>query len=300
MLRYAAYRVYEKLLKLEIDDHPSHIAVIQDGNRRYAKKRGEDPAKGHRYGADTTEEMLDWVCEQDIKQVTLYTFSTENFNRPDDELEELFDLIEKRLHELAEDERVHRNEINVKGIGEIDELPENVVEAIERVERVTEDYDEFQLNLALGYGGRRELLEATRDIMREVEKGELDPGEIDAETVSRNVYRDETLDVDLVIRTGGDERISNFLPWQAKGNESTVYFCAPYWPAFRKIDFLRAVRTYGNRRKNREERNANRAVSLLRRMGEQEMEDLTEIKEKVVQEYGPKVADEDVADTTSG
>ncbi|MFB6282848.1 MAG: undecaprenyl diphosphate synthase family protein, partial [Halobacteria archaeon] len=158
----------------------------------------------------------------------------------------------------------------------------------------------FQLNLALGYGGRRELLEATRDIMREVEAGELDPSEIDSETVSQNVYRDETLDVDLVIRTGGDERISNFLPWQAKGNESTVYFCAPYWPAFRKIDFLRAIRTYENRMENREERDLNRAVSLLRRLGEREIEGLSELKKRIRKEYGPKVTEEEIAEPTSG
>ncbi|MFB6283547.1 MAG: undecaprenyl diphosphate synthase family protein, partial [Halobacteria archaeon] len=101
MFKDALYRLYEKVLKLEIQGQPEHIAVIQDGNRRYAKKRGEDPSKGHRYGADTTEELLDWACEQDIKKATLYTFSTENFNRPDVELDELFDLIEERLYDLA-------------------------------------------------------------------------------------------------------------------------------------------------------------------------------------------------------
>lgn len=262
MLRRLAYPVYEKILETEITHTPNHVAVIQDGNRRFARRRGEDPSKGHIYGAQTTESLLEWSGDLDIQEVTLYTFSTENFNRPDNELQPLFDLMEEKLGELTEDDRVHENEIRIRGIGEVSLLPERVQEALHEAEEITKDYDSYILNLAVGYGGRNELLNATKEIMKRVQEGKIEPGDIDKSMVSNHLYTGYIEEIDLIIRTGGDERLSNFLPWQAKGNESMVYFCAPYWPEFRKIDFLRALRTYGDRKKQRETRDLERAEKV--------------------------------------
>ncbi|MXR50873.1 di-trans,poly-cis-decaprenylcistransferase [Halovenus sp. WSH3] len=240
-------RLYARVLESELEMTPSHIAVIQDGNRRYAAERGVDKTTGHKQGAQTTEKLLKWCGDLDIQEVTLYAFSTENFERPPDEREALFDLITEKLRDFADADDVHEREVRIRAIGETDELPERVRDAIEYAESRTESYDRLYLNIALAYGGRAELLGATRDIARAVQRGEIDPAEITPETVEQALPDGPSRSVDLIIRSGGDERTSNFLPWQANGNEAAVYFTAPYWPEFRRIDFLRALRTYNYR-----------------------------------------------------
>jgi tritrans,polycis-undecaprenyl-diphosphate synthase [geranylgeranyl-diphosphate specific] len=265
--RAAGERLYERVLKAELAETPSHVAVIQDGNRRYAREQGAETTDGHRAGAETTEALLDWCDELGIDEVTLYTFSTENFRRPADEREALFDLIEEKLREFADADRVHESEVHVRAIGEIDRLPERVQDAVEYANERTGEYDRLKLNVALAYGGRAELLEATQSIAQRVQDGELDPVDIDTETVEDALYDGPTRDVDLIIRSGGDERTSNFLPWQANGNEAAVYFSAPYWPEFRKIDFLRSIRTYEHRERSWRQTRARRALALVRTLG---------------------------------
>lgn len=221
---------------------PDHLAVIQDGNRRYARERGEDPRKGHEYGAETTEDFLDWCLDAGIPEVTLYTFSTENFERTDRELRSLFDLIADKLRDLGDDDQIHDERVRVEGVGEIERLPPRVVEALEYVEDRTEDYDRLRLNVALAYGGREELLNAAREVLEEVRAGDLSPEEVTEEAVERHLYVD---DVDLVIRTGGERRTSNFLPWQAWGGEAVVEFLGCYWPEFRRADLENALESYG-------------------------------------------------------
>jgi len=246
-IRRFAERCYERLLRAELSETPSHVAVIQDGNRRYASERGQEPTDGHRAGAETSEQLLRWCDELDIEEVTLYAFSTENFSRPPAEREELFDLVAQKLRTFADSERIQEAGVRIRAVGETETLPDRVQEAIGYAEGRTADNDQYQLNVALAYGGRAELLGATRDIARRVERGELDPAEVDVETVESALYEGPSREVDLIVRSGGDERTSNFLPWQANGNEAAVYFSAPYWPAFRKVDFLRGIRTYDNR-----------------------------------------------------
>lgn len=246
-LRQFAERCYERLLLAELSETPSHVAVIQDGNRRYAASRGDDPADGHRAGAETTQRLLRWCDELGIEEVTLYAFSTENFARPPDEREAIFDLAAEKLREFAESEQIQAAGVRIRAIGETDRLPERVREAVAYAEQQTADNDTHRLNVALAYGGRTELLAAARDIATRVEAGGLDPDDIDVDTVEAALYDGPTRDVDLIVRSGGDERTSNFLPWQANGNEAAVYFSAPYWPAFRKIEFLRGIRTHGAR-----------------------------------------------------
>jgi len=266
-------RTYERLLRREIGDGPTHVAIIQDGNRRYARKQGDDAPDGHRAGAETSEQVLDWCDDVDIKELTLYTFSTENFDRPAEENEPLFNMIASKLRELADSDRLHEREVCIRAIGEIDRLPDRVQEAIAYAEAETADYDSFRLNIALAYGGRNELLRAAREVTAAVDEGDLGPDEIDVETVESHLYRQPVRDVDLIIRTGGDERTSNFLPWHANGNEAAVYFCAPYWPEFSKVDFLRGIRTYESREQSWQRTKVDRAVTLVRALGSLELDE---------------------------
>ena len=257
-------RAYERLLRRDIDGTPDHVAIIQDGNRRYARERGNGAADGHREGARTTEQVLHWCQELDIEELTLYAFSTENFERPPAEREHLFDLIESKLRSFADKEEVHENEVCIRALGEVDRLPDRVREAVAYAEGRTAEYDRFRLNVALAYGGRAELLGAARDTLRAVAEGRLDPADVDAAEIGRRLYARPVRDVDLIVRTGGDERTSNFLPWHANGNEAAVFFCAPYWPEFSKIDFLRAIRTYESREASWRHTRRERAVALVR------------------------------------
>ncbi|WP_436929196.1 polyprenyl diphosphate synthase [Halosimplex halobium] len=272
-VRQWARGAYERLLELELSGTPSHVAVIQDGNRRYARQRGDDASDGHRAGAQTTEQVLEWCREVGVDELTLYAFSTENFERPEEETEALFDLLCEKLREFADADRVHDSGVRIRAIGETGKLPERVRDAVDYAERRTAGYDNLQLNIALAYGGRAELLSAARDVTREVEDGALGPDDIDVETVERRLYEGPTRDVDLIVRTGGDERTSNFLPWHANGNEAAVYFCTPYWPEFRKVDFLRAIRTYEHREESWRKTRARRALALVRALGGAEVND---------------------------
>ena len=266
-LRSLALPIYERLLEWEVSGAPNHVAVIQDGNRRYARERGKEASEGHKAGADTTEALLDWCDELDVREVTLYTFSTENFDRPEEQREYLFDLVETKLREFADADRVHEGRVRIRAIGELDMLPERVRDAIDYADSRTKGYDRLRLNVALAYGGRAELLGAAQDIAEEVDEGVLSPSEIDVEAVESRLYEGPTRDVDLIIRSGGAERTSNFLPWHANGNEAAVYFCAPYWPAFRKVDFLRAIRTYEHREASWRTNRARRAAALVKSLG---------------------------------
>jgi len=271
---------YERLLIREIDGAPGHVAVIQDGNRRYAAKEGTEKERGHHEGAETTEALLDWCDEFGIEECTVYAFSTENFDRPPDEREALFDLIEAKLREFADADRVHEGEVRIRAIGETDRLPERLREAIAYAEGRTKEHDRLRLNVALAYGGRSELLGATREIASEVAAGSLVPQDIDTETIEERLYEGPAQDVDLIIRTGGDERTSNFLPWHANGNEAGVFFCTPYWPEFRKIDFLRAIRTYESREESWRRTRARRALALVRALGSAELDEARSVVDR--------------------
>jgi tritrans,polycis-undecaprenyl-diphosphate synthase [geranylgeranyl-diphosphate specific] len=268
--RDALEGVHERVLRREIDpaDVPAHVAIIQDGNRRYARRRGDAAPEGYHAGADTTEQVLSWCADLGVEELTLYAFSTENFDRPEEQLATLFDLIESKLREFADSDEVHERRVRVRTIGDVDRLPPRVRDAVDYAEARTRDYDQFTLNVALAYGGRAELLEAARAVARDVATGDLDPAAVDADEVERRLAGPVVRDVDLIVRTGGDERTSNFLPWHAAGNEAAVFFCAPYWPAFSKVDLLRGVRTYQAREESWRASRAERAAALVGAVGE--------------------------------
>jgi tritrans,polycis-undecaprenyl-diphosphate synthase [geranylgeranyl-diphosphate specific] len=239
---------YERMLRSQCTHIPYHIAIIQDGNRRFAKNRGVETAAGHRLGADTTEKVLEWARELGIRHITLYSFSTENFKRGAEEIQELFALFAEKFERVVSDTRVHRHQIRVRVFGDRRLLPHDLLQTIERAERATRSYDRFYLNIALAYGGRNEIVHAARAILQGVRAGAIRSDEITKDLVERHLNDGDTLPpVDLIIRTGNEFRTSNFLPWLANGNESAVYFCAPYWPEFRRLDLLRAIRVYDQR-----------------------------------------------------
>jgi tritrans,polycis-undecaprenyl-diphosphate synthase [geranylgeranyl-diphosphate specific] len=240
--------VYEQYLRLQCRHMPNHIAIIQDGNRRYARLLGLDTAEGHRAGADKTEEMLDWAQDLGIQHITLYTFSTENFSRQKDEVSHLFAIFKEKFMSVLTDERVRKYKIRVQMVGDRSLLPCDLLAAIDAAETATRDNTGFCLNIALAYGGRNEIVLAAREILSGVENNQIDPKAIDVRMVEEHLHGSKGIPpVDLIIRTGNECRTSNFLPWLASGHESAVYFCAPFWPLFRKIDLLRAIRIYDQR-----------------------------------------------------
>jgi tritrans,polycis-undecaprenyl-diphosphate synthase [geranylgeranyl-diphosphate specific] len=251
-LRYlGAYRLYENRLKAQVkgDDIPGHIGIILDGNRRWAQNQGVIRGLGHEEGANRAEELLDWCHELGIKTVTLYVLSTENLDRTPEELTELFKLIEARLNRLLSDERIVRYKVKVRAIGHFDLLPESIVNLLAAIEKKTADYSDHYLNIAVGYGGRAEITDVVRSVARDVKTGKLSPDLISEETVSNRLYTSflPNQEPDLIIRTSGEERMSGFLLWQ--GAYSELVFVDVFWPAFRFIDLLRAIRTYQKRRR---------------------------------------------------
>lgn len=241
------YRSYEWVLEKRIRNGkiPQHVAIIMDGNRRLAGAMGIDSWEGHRLGAEKVEEVLDWCSELGIKTITAYAFSTENFDRPKDEVEKLFDLFEEYFNKVVTHKGIHKNKVRVKAIGRIERFPDRVIKAIKDAEEATKGYNKSTLNLAVAYGGRQEVLDAVKKIARDVKAGKLKIEDIDESAIERNLYTNGVPDPELIIRTSGEERISDFLLWQSAYSE--LHFCESYWPEFRKIDFLRAIRIYQKR-----------------------------------------------------
>jgi tritrans,polycis-undecaprenyl-diphosphate synthase [geranylgeranyl-diphosphate specific] len=248
-LLHPVYQLYEFFLEKEVKgkEVPTHIGMIMDGNRRAATELRILPWQGHRLGAEKVDDVIEWCIDLGIETATLYAFSTENFQRSPEELERLFDLFEEYLSNVSKDERIHRNKVKIKAIGKTELFPDQVREAIENAEKSTKDYNNFQLHLAMAYGGREEVVDAVRKIANDVKTGKISPGSITQDTIRKRLYTNGLPDPQLIIRTSGEERISNFLLWQSAYSE--LYFCETYWPLFRKIDFLRAIRIYQQREK---------------------------------------------------
>jgi tritrans,polycis-undecaprenyl-diphosphate synthase [geranylgeranyl-diphosphate specific] len=226
---------------------PRHVAIIMDGNRRFAREMGIDPWKGHELGRDTLESVLDWCLEVGVRYLTVYAFSTENFRRNLVEVQLLMKLFEDNFTKMANDERVHKHRIRVRAIGQVELLPKSVQQAIAEAERRTAGYDQYFFNVAIAYGGRQEIVQAIRGIASEVAAGKLRAQDIDESTISEHLFTSDLPDPDLILRTSGEERISNFLLWQVAYSE--LLFVDVLWPGFKKIDFLRALRTYQSRQR---------------------------------------------------
>ena len=246
------YRLYENKLLSEVKKipPPRHVGLILDGNRRFALEKGlKTITEGHRMGADKLDEVLSWCEELKIRNTTVWVFSTENVSRSREEVKELLQVIEWKIQQLAQDPLTHKRRMKIKAIGKMELLPETTRRVIKEAEEATRDYENFSLNIALGYGGRQEIADALKDLVRKkLSNGaslEDIIGHVTPDEIGRHLYTLDLPDPDLIIRTSGEIRMSGFLLWQSAYSE--FYFCDVYWPAFRKIDFLRAIRSYQQR-----------------------------------------------------
>jgi len=241
------YKLYEPLLWSQIKNGPKphHIGLIVDGNRRFAKVNGIASNEGHNAGSQKLEDFLRWCWRLEIKIVTLYGFSTENHKRAEKEVDYLMDLILKKLKQYQVDPVIRRERVKIKVIGQRENLSEEMITEIEKTEELTKDHDRFQLNIAVSYGGREEIVDAVKSIAKQIQDKQIALQDIDKELFASHLYTEGIPDPDLIIRTSGEERLSGFLLWQSAYSE--LYFTVVYWPAFRMIDFWRAIRVYQQR-----------------------------------------------------
>jgi len=245
------YKLYEKWLYSQVKHKPipQHVALILDGNRRWALKKKLPPWFGHKEGAKKLKEALKWLLDLGVHTVTIYALSTENLKRSREELKELFKVFEKHLKEALEDPVLDKYEVRFKAIGKLDLLPQGIQELLKKLEEKTSSYNKRFLNVAVAYGGRCEIIEAVRKITRDVLEGKISPERINEKLFEKYLFTAHLPNPspDLIIRTSGEERLSNFLIWQSAYSE--FCFLDTYWPEFRRIDLLRAVRTYQQRQR---------------------------------------------------
>jgi len=219
---------------------PKHIGIILDGNRRFAKRLMMKPWQGHNFGAKKIWKLFDWCKELGLHEVTLYTFSIENFNRPKDEFNYLMALFAKEFKAVKKDVRLHKNKIRINFIGRIDMFPKPVYDAMRELMEATKNYKAYIVNFAMAYGGRAEIIDATKKIAKKIKEGKLDVDKINEEVFSKELYMDS--EPDLIIRTSGEQRTSGFLIWQ--GSYAELYWCQKMWPEFEKEDLIEAIEDY--------------------------------------------------------
>ncbi|MBW3015034.1 di-trans,poly-cis-decaprenylcistransferase [Candidatus Woesearchaeota archaeon] len=222
---------------------PNHVGIIMDGNRRFAKRLMLEPWKGHEYGAEVLEKVLNWCNELGVKELTLYTFSVENFNRPKKEFDYLMQLFKKEFEKLMNDDRVDKRRIRIRFIGRLKMFDEELQNLMKKVMKRTKDYDDFRLNFAVAYGGRQEIVDGIRKVVELAKKGMINEEDVDEENFGNYLYLKSQ--PELVIRTGGEKRLSNFLMWQSAYSE--LMFIDNMWPEFSKEEFARCIEEYGNR-----------------------------------------------------
>jgi short-chain Z-isoprenyl diphosphate synthase len=245
-VKRVVYPAYEARLarRLPLDRRPKHVGVMLDGNRRWARAVGTDTVTGHRAGAANISPLLEWCDELGVEVVTLWLLSTDNLNRSPDEVSTLLETIEDVVVDLADAGRWRINPV-----GALDLLPDATARVLKESAAATREIDGLLVNVAVGYGGRREIADAVRSLLqhhaREGTSIEELANILDVEHIADHLYTKGQPDPDLVIRTSGEQRLGGFLLWQSAHSE--FYFCDAYWPAFRKVDFLRALRAYSER-----------------------------------------------------
>ncbi len=250
-IRSAVYRGYEALLSRDLrarGSAPCHIGVILDGNRRWAKLSGATAADGHQRGADKITDVLEWSQDSGVQVVTLWMLSTDNLGRDQAELDELLEIIVDAVERLARDGRWH-----LQHVGDASLLPAEITRRLQVAVESTKDASDLHVNVAVGYGGRHEIADAVRSFLSAgVAAGhslEEVAEQFSVEHIAEHLYTKGQPDPDLVIRTSGEQRLSGFLMWQSAHTE--FYFCDAYWPDFRRVDFLRALRSYAQRERRR-------------------------------------------------
>lgn len=245
------YWLYEGRLERSVRHGPlpKHIGLIMDGNRRFAKTTGLGVTAGHDYGADKAHEVLDWCFDLGIRHVTLWGFSSDNRGRAETEVSHLHSLFARQARMMVNDPKIHKNRVRVRVIGETKDFPADVRAALNEVEAATASYSDRQLNVAIGYGGREEIVAAVQSLLLEQAATVLSAADlarkVTVNEIERHLYTAGSPDPDFIIRTSGEVRLSGFLLWQAAYSE--YYFCDAFWPSFRRVDFLRALRSFGAR-----------------------------------------------------
>lgn len=243
--RVRANRLKDRIVLSEL---PKHVSIIMDGNRRFAWNKSSPVGLGHSEGKEKLKEVMDWVLDLGIPYFTVYALSTENITeREDDELDVLYDLYVSGLHEISEDSRIHDRGVRVQVVGRLGMLPKRVRDAISHAEEVTSQYSDFTFTVCLAYGGREEIIDAVKSVAVDHASGNLDIDSIDSSEINNRMYASELPDPDLVIRTSGEERISNFLLWQIAYSE--LHFSDVFWPSFSKSDLYEAIESYQQRRR---------------------------------------------------
>ena len=248
-VRDVLYSVYERRLAAELQRDPAarprHVGVILDGNRRWAKSVGADPSTGHRRGASKITELLGWCDDFEVEVVTLWLLSTDNLARPEAELAPLLEIIERTVADLAAEGNPWRLHV----VGALDLLPDDTARLLKEAAESTVGRTGLVVNVAVGYGGRREIADAVRSLLSEHARQGASLEEVaaslDVDHIAEHLYTRGQPDPDLVIRTSGEQRLSGFLLWQSAHSE--FYFCEAFWPDFRHVDFLRALRAYAAR-----------------------------------------------------
>jgi short-chain Z-isoprenyl diphosphate synthase len=240
------------MAQIRVGPMPRHIGIILDGNRRYGAERGLTEAREiYRLGARKLDDILGWCSNLRIPAITLWVLSTDNLTRPADQVSGILGAVESKLNALASDPRIHRRRVRVRAVGRIDILPESTQRAIEATELATTGYDAMVLTIAVAYGGREEVADAVKAMLRDKSKVGMELTEVIDEVtptlIGRYLYTVDLPDPDLIIRTSGEIRLSGFLMWQSAYSE--YYFTDVYWPAFRKIDLLRAIRDFQRRKR---------------------------------------------------
>jgi tritrans,polycis-undecaprenyl-diphosphate synthase [geranylgeranyl-diphosphate specific] len=225
------------------NDIPRHIGIIIDGNRRWAKKRGLEPWKGHEAGFKRLHKLFEWCRDLGIREVTVYTFSVQNFKRPKEEIKHLFTILVDEAKKFLVNPDIRKYKVRIRAIGRLHLFPKYVRVAIAKVVEATKEHDRYFVNFALGYGGREEITDAVRALVADVEKGRLRPEEVGEKAIHDRLYL--TSEPDLVIRTSGERRTSNFLPWQSTYSE--WHFTRKLFPDFSKADLIAAIEDFQNR-----------------------------------------------------
>ncbi len=247
------YKLYELILWTQIccGPIPKHVAIIPDGNRRWARLYGLDSKYGHSMGYEKLKEVLNWIWDLGVKVITIYAMSYENcLKRPKDEREHLLNLLSKAIDEFLSNGEIDRKKVRVKFFGRFNLIPDEIINKMRKLEEYSSKYKDRYLNIAVCYGGRQEIIDAVNKIIEDFKKGKIS-SRLDENTfrkylgISHLVNEEGLEEPDLVIRTSGELRISNFLLWQIAYSE--LYFCDVYWPDFRKIDLWRAIRSYQKR-----------------------------------------------------
>ena len=222
---------------------PRHIAIILDGNRRYAKKIGLQPWKGHEFGIKNLEQLLGWCRELGVKELTLYSFSTENFRRTKTEKDFLFNIFKREFSNMKHRESIFKNKIRVNVIGRLNMFPKDIRKAMSDIMEKTKKHKNFTVNFAMAYGGRHEILDAVRKIAALVKNNKINPNNINEKTITKHLYLKN--EPELVIRPGGEVRTSNFLTWQSVYSE--LIFLDKLWPEFTKEDLKKCIEEFNKR-----------------------------------------------------